>query len=451
LFESSISMNIRLDPFFSFSSLILFVVIFFNTVSAQLAANDRDMAIGMLEQARDAVKKNYYDPKYHGVDLEKVFQESKSAMKEARTRDELMLIVARFLSNLDDSHTNFIPPNRAADFDYGWQVEMVGDDCYVTAIKPKTDAEAKGLRVGDKVVTIDGFTIVRENISQLYQRYYNLMPASGVRFVVLSPGDTKPHVVDVATKISRTSASISQEDWETKYYRKGWDIGRKDYWYEYGNDLLVWRMSTFGSSERQLDPMKTHVDVMMGKARNAKTLILDLRNNGGGLVEIEKYLLGYFFDKDVRIGDEKSRKESKERIAKSQGADTFKGNLIVLVDSTSASAAEVVTRIIQLEKRGKIIGDKTAGAVMTSDFQLMNVGTGGSLYFATTVTVRDLIMPDGKSLEKRGVIPDELKLPTGKDMSELKDPVLSYAAKLAGVDISPEKAGTMFPIEWPKL
>lgn len=443
-------MKIRFNPFFLFSSLILFIAIFASAVPGQLSANDRDMAVGMLEQARDAVKKYYYDPAYHGVDLEKVFQESKSAMKQAKNRDQLMLLIAQFLSNLDDSHTNFIPPARAADFDYGWQVEMVGNDCYVTAIKPQSDAAAKGLKVGDKVITIDGFTIVRENISQLYHRYFNLMPASRVRFEVLSPGDANPHFVDVSTKISRTAASISQEDWETKYYRKGWDLGRKDYYYEYSKDLLIWRMSTFGNSGRQLDIMKTHIDSMMGKARSAKSLILDLRSNGGGLVEIEKYLLGYFFDKDVKIGDEKSRKETKERMARSRGSDTFKGNLIVLVDSSSASAAEVVTKVIQLEKRGKVIGDRTAGAVMTSEFQLMNLGTGGAIYFGTTVTIRDLIMPDGKSLEKRGVIPDELKLPTGKDLAQSRDPVLSYAAKLLGVEITPEKAGTMFPIEWPK-
>ncbi len=438
-------MKLRLNPFFFF-----FLLVFFQVVPAQLSANDRDMAVGMLEQARDGIKKSYFDPAYRGVDLEKVFQEAKASLKAARTRDEMMLIIAQFMSNLDDSHTNFIPPSRAADLDYGWKVGMIGNDCYVTAIKPKSDAEAKGLKVGDRIITIDGFTIVRENISQLYHRYYSLVPATSVRFLVLSPGDAKPHIIDVATKISRTSGHIDLENFITKYYRKGWDVGRKDYYYEYGKDLMIWKMASF--ADGSLEDVKQHVDVIMGKARNFKMLILDLRDNGGGYVDVEKRMIGYFFDKDIKIGDEKTRKEVKERIAKTQGGNTFKGELIVLVDSDSASAAEVFTKIIQMEKRGKVIGDRTAGAVMTSKFYPMNSGTDASvLYFGAAITVGDLIMTDGKSLEKRGVIPDEIKLPTGKDLAESKDPVLSYAARLAGIEISPEKAGTMFPIEWPKL
>src|SRR4029077_7762804 len=99
---------------------------------------------------------------------------------------------------------------------------------------------------------------------------------------------------------------------------------------------LVWKMHTFSDTE-------FNIDSAMAKAKNCKFLILDLRDNGGGAVEILKRLVGYFFDKDVKLGDQKMRKETKPLIAKSHG-DSFKGNLIVLVNHGSASASEVFAR-----------------------------------------------------------------------------------------------------------
>ena len=121
----------------------------------------------------------------------------------------------------------------------------------------------------------------------------------------------------------------------------------------------------------------------------------------------------------------------------------FTGKLIVLVDSRSASAAEVFARIVQLEKRGTVIGDRTAGAVMTSRVIPHKVGVAG-VFYATTITIGDVRMSDGASLEKVGVEPDERLLPSPSDLAAGRDPVLAAAITMAGGSITPEQAGKLF-------
>ena len=192
------------------------------------------------------------------------------------------------------------------------------------------------------------------------------------------------------------------------------------------------------------------VEKAIGVASKHKALILDLRGNPGGDVDTLKWMIGEVFDHDVKIGDQVGRKNTKPMIAKPHGK-RFDGKLIVLVDADSASASELFARVVQLEHRGTIIGDATAGAVMEARFYPESAGTDTVIPYGLNVTSSDLIMTDGKSLEKVGVTPDELILPTAADLAAGRDPVLARAAELAGIKLDPVAAGKMFPFEWMPL
>jgi carboxyl-terminal processing protease len=212
---------------------------------------------------------------------------------------------------------------------------------------------------------------------------------------------------------------------------------------EMGDELLVSQFPRFFFDQ-------TEVDRLIDKARKHKALIVDLRGNPGGAVDTLKYLLGGIFDNEVKIGDRVGRKEHKPEVAKSGGHNIFTGKVTVLVDSKSASASELFARVVQLEKRGIVIGDRSSGSVMEAKHYSHQMGSDTVVFYGASITDADIIMSDGKSLEHRGVTPDEVVLPTAADLASGRDPVLAHAAGLFGVKLTPEDAGKMFPFEWPK-
>ena len=181
----------------------------------------------------------------------------------------------------------------------------------------------------------------------------------------------------------------------------------------------------------------------MKKARDYTSLVIDLRGNGGGAEETMRTLIASLFDRDVQVVTTHTRKGDEPLVAKGR-KDAFAGKLVLLVDSRSASASEIVARVAQLEKRGTVVGDRSAGAVMRARFFPHTVGLGSIAFYAVSVTIGDARMADGGTLEKVGVTPDETVLPTGADLAAGRDPVLARAITLLGGTMTAEQAGKFY-------
>ena len=407
---------------------------------------DRDRANEMLRRIKDELKKNYYDPKFRGIDIDARFKAAEEKIKSATSLGQIFGTIAQALIELDDSHTYFLPPSRAYTTEYGWTMQIIGDRCFVSSVDKGSDAEAKGVKPGDEVIEAGGYRIDRTNLWKFQYLYHTLRPQQFIHVVLRSP-TAEPRELNLLAKRKdgkRVTDLTNYNEW-MNLVRKGEreaDLGRDRYW-SFTDQLLVWKMNEFDLTDSQ-------VDDAMEKARKHKALILDLRGNGGGWVTTIQRLIGNLIDRDVKIGDTVSRKETKPFIAKTRGEKAFNGKLIVLVDSRSGSASEVLSRTVQLEKRGVVIGDKTAGAVMTSRMFSDEIGLDVVVFYGASITVSDLIMSDGQSLEHRGVTPDEIRLPTAEDLAAGRDTVLAHAASLVGIKVDPVEAGKLFPIVRPK-
>lgn len=421
-------------------AIVLFVPILYS--QQKMDSIGKQQTMSMLKNVRNAILKDYYDPTFGGKDVEGRFKLAEEKLKSAETLGQAFAIIAQAVVDLNDSHTRFYPPARPMITEYGWRMKVVGDKTYITGIKEKSDAEAKGLKIGDEVLKINGFRPSRSEMWKMLYYYQVLSPQPKLNFEVMTPDGTLKQLV-IESKITTLKRIVDLNNTHdlNESIREGdrLRVLDKHYFKEVG-DTLIWKMPDF-----VFDP--NDVEMFMGRTQGKKTLILDLRGNGGGYVVTLERLAGYFFDKDVKIADLKGRKPMDPQMAKSRGPKVFKGNVIVLVDSESGSAAEIFARLMQIEKRGAVLGDVSAGAVMQSRGVSLDAGVSTVISYGLNLTNADVIMTDGKSLEHVGVKPDELIIPTGKEIAERIDTVLARALELSGNKVDAASAGKFFPVE----
>jgi C-terminal processing protease CtpA/Prc len=406
------------------------------TKGSTSSAVNRQRGLEMLDQIKDVLKDRYYDSNYRGINLNERFKKAAENIKKLDTNWQIFNEIAQILLEFNDSHTRFIPPGRQNKVEYGFTMQAIGDDCFVTEVKKGSDAETQGLKAGDQILFIGKYPVDRDILWQIKYYIYQLDPQYALELTIKDiKGEqrkvlVKSKVVTLEERLKEAKERKSKQNFEPYKCQK------------INSELIACKLYSFSVE-------KGVVDKMMKEVGDHKKFILDLRGNGGGYVKTDMHLIGYFFDRDIKVATMKTRHETKEWIAKSHKNKGYRGELTVLIDSESASAAEVFARTIQIEKRGNVVGDRSSGAVMTSNFMSLAAVRGGEgfqtySFFGLNVTIGDMIMSDGNRLEVVGVLPDFPVGPTNYALSIKSDPILSYAAMKHGVKITEEQAGTYY-------
>jgi carboxyl-terminal processing protease len=412
------------------------------TAPGAISKADRERALGILDGVSKGIQELYYDPKMNGLDWNGALANARAKIAASNSLNEALTQIAVAVDALHDSHTVFEPPARPYRLDFGFEHQMIWSLCFVTRVRPGSDAEAKGLKPGAQILSINGTAPTRRNFRSIEYLDYVLNPQPEMHLEVQYPsGEKQKLVIEAKTTLSpdigyQPGASVRYD-----LYRRNQNARHRMrmQWAEVG-DVVILRFPWFFYDADDFF-------VLRHKIRKAKALIVDLRGNSGGADDTLKYFLGMFFDHDVKLGDKVERKKTTAEVVKSERSIYFPGKVIVLVDSQSASASEIFARVMQLEKRGTVIGDRSSGSVMeATGYYFASSGVD----YGAEVTVANLIMTDGKSLEHQGVNPDEVAFPQPLDLESGRDPVLARAAQEFGVTISPEAAGKLFPYEWPK-
>jgi C-terminal processing protease CtpA/Prc len=414
------------------------------TARAQdITAFDRDRGLLMLRAVRRDLEQYYYDSTYHGLDLAARFDSATARVRAAQSNGEILGIIALLLLELNDSHTWFLAPQRVNEIDHGWDLQMFGDSCYVVDVDPKSDAAAQGITVGDQVLAVNRFAPSRQDLWKVLYWIHNVDPQPVVELIVRSrTGAVRRLVVRAKVTPGQRIIDLTGSDGGSdigRLIRKQEDAERRrhDVFVRFDTTALIWRMNWFRGEEA--------MDDGMDRAAKSAALILDLRRNPGGLEAALLRLLGRLLPARDTIGFIQRRRERRPLVVKPVGRRPYAGKVVVLLDSRSASAAELLGRTLQLRGRAVVVGDRSTGAVQRSIGHHHQVGTQTAVLYAASITDADIVMSDGARLEHAGVVPDETLLPTAEDLAAGRDPVLARALELVGVPIHADSAGKLLP------
>ncbi len=396
----------------------------------------RDYSLTMLDEMKEILKENHYDPAMRGIDLDKRIETAKTRVKTMQYNWQMYRVLVQVLMDFNDSHTRMILPPRSDYFQYGFAMQMIGDECFVTSVKKDSDAQKQGIAVGDQIVLLGKFKPNRRDLWKMTYVLYKLDPANTLDVKIRKPDGAE------------NSLTVKAKTMTDKEFRAERKARKEKHKYEpfkcqeVSKEVVACKLYSFIVE-------KNDIDKMMKQAAKYPKFILDLRGNGGGYVIIEQYLLSHFFNREVAIADLVTKKKTETTVTKPLGDREYKGEVAVLVDSNSASAAEITARVLQLENRAKIYGDVSSGSVMTSialPFRniVSSFADAAIIHTGMSVTVADVIMRDRSRLEDKGVVPDEVLKPSAVSMAKKTDPVLAYAAAKFGATVTPEQTGSYY-------
>jgi carboxyl-terminal processing protease len=410
-----------------------------------LSEAQRVLAVESFEKVWTTIRDKHWDPEMGGIDWEGVRNELRPRIDTATTRDEVRLVMREMLERLQLSHYGIIP-NEAYDEIRevtgetagqgagggtggrdGWSgVELcaIGDQAVLAQVAPDSAAYAAGLRSGMVLVECRGMRaerrirLIREAYkhSTLCELFIHrgleamLVGAVGeeLRLVVLDHAD-QPREITVKLAEPRGEATTLG------------NMGTVRTWFEarrIDGDVGYIRFNMFANPGRLMKQFEEAMRSFM----DARGVIVDLRDNPGGVGAMAMGMAGWFVSEPAKLGTMITR-ETRLNFAITPRAVTYGGPLAILVDGGSASTAEIFAGGLQDMRRARVFGGTTAGAALPSVIERLPNGDGFQYAFANYISA------SGEPLEGRGVIPDEKMQLSREALSQGRDDVIDAALR----------------------
>lgn len=317
--------------------------------------------------------------------------------------------IAGMTSSLDDPYTAFFTPQQNDSFQdslegvyEGIGAQLGFEEGQLVIVSPLEDSptEKAGVKPGDAILAVDGESTRDWSIPQAVN---NIRGEEGTNVTLRLFREEKPEPFDV--EITRQEIKIPSVRLE---------------WVGEGENIAHLQLLRFGTDTKKEWNEKVADLSYQISSGGVKGVILDVRNNPGGLLDAAIHLGSEFFKDGIVVKRELASGKIEE-FKVNHDCRLCKVKTLVLVNKGSASASEIVAGALKVRGRARLVGEKTFGKGTVQEAVQLSEGA------AMHITTARWLLPDGSNIHEEGIAPDVVVEANGETENDLQ---LEKAVKL---------------------
>lgn len=286
-----------------------------------------------------------------------------------------------------DPHSSFLKPEEYKELQVetkgkfgGLGIEITMRDNILTVVSPLegTPADKAGIQAGDQIIKIDDQPAQEMSLTEAVQKMRG-PKGTKVKLTIIRKGERKP----LDFELIRDTISIQSVKWRT--LEPGYGYVR----------ISSFQSGTGADLRKALDQLESANHPLLG-------LVLDLRNDPGGLLDQAVEVADEFINEGLIVYTGGRLENQKMRFEAHKNSKPRNFPIVVLVNSGSASASEIVAGALQDHKRAIVLGEPTFGKGSVQTVIPLNDGS------ALRLTTSLYYTPSGRSIQAKGIEPDIL-------------------------------------------
>ncbi len=293
-----------------------------------------------------------------------------------------------YVAGLGDEYTEYIPSDKMKDYTENIMGNFVGVGIYMVADEksdrvlvyypiPETPADKAGIKPGDLIISVDGIEYTAKDFKNI-SSFIKGKEGTKVNLVIERDGERMSFDL-IREKITTNPITTKLLDNNIGYIK-----------------VPSFDEDTSKGFEEKVKELEN---------QGAKKIIIDLRNNGGGIVDEAVNIADFLLEKGKPIISTVDNKD-KKTVTYSKNDPTITIPVVVLVNENSASASEILACSLQDNERAKLVGTKTYGKGVIQTVLSLADGSG------LKITTEQYYTPKEVSIHKKGIEPnEEVKLP----------------------------------------